>query len=317
MSKVKLGNDFSDEGAPDTKSPEDGAKDVTEQDDSTKENDNSTDSPDSEKSQDAETGEKSVETSEDGEKDDAEGDTSDDKTKKEPSKEQILQGLLDTEKELDKDIDPLDTAIVAAKQRISQKRGERREKRDLVKTIDTVVPDEDGEKVDLSDIDEATIDILERFTKAKGLVPKSELQRMTYQQLHKSSEEKFYTDHPEYLPDNDPGDVLYSALKQELSYYVQPSDPKLIPELFERAHRAVKDRFPDKFHAKVAVKSRDTDKDTAKVVRTKTQSLGGGAPSGDTKVQADKSSKKSLSDAQIRALEDGGWTAEEIKELTG
>lgn len=310
MSKLKLGNDFKDEGAPDPETPEDGVKDIDQDVDVEKEKDDSADSPDSKNNPDENTGEKSVDTDEDPEKPEEDGD-------KGPTKEQVLQGLLDTEKEIDKDLDPLDAAIVAAKQRISQKRGDRREKRELVKTIDTVLPVEDGEQVDLSDIDPTTLEILERFTKAKGLVPKSELQKMSYQQFHKSSEEKFYTDHPEYLPDNDPGDVLYNALKQELSYYVQPTDPKLIPAFFERAHKIVKDKFPEKFVGRVVQKDARSEKDAVKVVRTRTQSLGGGAPAGDKSGSQDKSSKKTYSDAQIRALQDGGWTDEEIKELTG
>jgi hypothetical protein len=90
--------------------------------------------------------------------------------------------------------------------------------------------------------------------------------------------------------------------------------------LFEKAHKGVIDTYPDKFKkpaAKVIVNDKK-DEQQNKVVRLKTQGLGGKSGGSGGAGNGDKSgaSKKSFSDAQIRALQDGGWTDEEIKQLT-
>lgn len=231
-------------------------------------------------------------------------------------KNQQLQGLIDQEKALDADSATIDEQITAARKRISEKRRARRENRELAGKINEVLPEEDdGEQDDLSDIDPETIKVLDRFVKAKGFVHKSELGKMTYTQAHKASEESFYQSHPEYLPENDADDALYNALKEELSYFAAPKDPKKIPELFEKAHKHVVEKHPEKFKTRGS-----DDKSVTKEVKKssaliKKSSLGGNA--GGSGVQKrDSGEKKSFSDKQLQALRAGGWTEEDIKGLT-
>ena len=311
MTKIKLGNDFNDENAPD-KAPIEESAEKTSDEESEDEKENSADTDDS-KNQEDKTDKKSI--------DDVEGtdaDKSDDKSdddKKVPDKNAVLQGLLETEKGLEKNNTDIDTAIAAARLRISQKRGERREKRDLAGTIDSKFPDTQEEADDLSDIDTDTLKVLDRYTRSKGLVPKSEFQKMSYQERHKASEESFYEKHPEYLPENDSDDTLYNSLKKELSLYATPSDPKLISRLFEKAHDSVLKLYPTKF--KTSKSEYNIDKDINKSVRIKSRALGGSSGgSGADKSDSSGSDKKSFSEVQIRALQDGGWSEEEIKALT-
>ena len=154
----------------------------------------------------------------------------------------------------------------------------------MAKSVDDVLPDDGEEEIDdLSDIDPETLKVLDRFVKAKGFIPKSELGKMSYSQAHKASEDAFYQSHPEYLPENDANDVLYNALKEELSYFAAPKDPKKIPELFDKAHKHVMEKHPEKF------KTNDSKKVVTKEVKksaviVKKQNLGGGTGGGGTGV---------------------------------
>lgn len=293
MEKLNLGDGFTSE---------DGGSDVETKKEETTDDSNKDESEGDGINKEETAGDKTDETTTDGEKD------------SDPDKEKELQGLLDTETNLDKDIGSIDEKINATKERIRQKRLTRREGRELVEKVDGALPKEDEEDADtLSDIDPETIKVLERFTKAKGLVPKSELGKMTYQQAHKSSEDEFYKNHPEYLPDNDTDDVLYNALKTELSLFATPSDSRKIPELFEKAHKNVKEQHPDKFKSQQKQTiTKETKKSSAIV---KKQALGGGQSGGGTGNSVKKEGGKSFSDKQIQALRDGGWTDDEIKEL--
>jgi len=231
----------------------------------------------------------------------------DDKTTTESEKLTALEALRKTEDELSKDTSELDKEIESRRQRIVEKRTERREKRDLVEKIGEKLPETEVDKLD--DIDSTTLSILERYTKAKGLVPREELDKRTYDSQHKTAEETFYDKHKEYLPENDKDDLLYKALKNELALYAKPSNPTLISKLFEKAHSEVKKQYPQFFK-----ESTINDKVNASQ-RINSSSMGGGNTGGSSK-QAPRSDK-ALSAIQIQALKQGGWTEEEIERLNG
>lgn len=312
MQKMNLGNDFSEEeGGGDSSTEE--AEETKSSEEEGDENENSTDNANSENN----------EENSDDEEEEGSDDEGEEPEKTDEEKQRELQGLLDTEKSLDTDGATLDEKIAAARTRIAQKRGDRRVKRDLVETIETTIPPEE-ETDDLSDVDPDTLKLLERFTKAKGLVPASELKNMTYAEAHKASEGAFFEAHPEYKPENDADDTLYLALKEELKNYSKPADPKKISELFEKAHREVARLYPDKFKTQSStekkVEKKPVDgKTKAASVRLKNQGLGGGSggsKGGGSKGGAD-TAKKELSSEQITALRDGGWSEDDIKRLTG
>lgn len=311
MNKLNLGTDFTDEdgGAKSDEEAEQIKPDESQDD----EKENSADDADS-KIQEDSTKKDSADSDED--------DSSKESAKVTATieeKQRELQGLVGTENALSDDLKTLDTQISAARTRISQRRGERREKRDLTQSIDSALPPEETTD-DLSDIDPETLKVLDRFTKAKGLVPKSELSQMTYQSAHKNAEDAFYESHPEYKPENDDNDLLYNALKTELSLYSTPKDAKLIPKLFEKAHSEVAKIYPDKFK-KAAPDKKEISEDTkAAAGRIKKQQTGGG-PSGGSSGGGSTSktvsgTTRTFTDVQITALKDGGWSDEDIKRLT-
>lgn len=321
MTKVKLGNDFTDESGEATDESEE-SDEKTSDEESDDEKDNSGDSDNTKKPIDNEADDSKDNKDDESEDEDSKDASFDDASEdKESNKDKILQGLLDTEKNLEKDVGDVDSKIAAAKQRISEKRKNRRDKRDLVETIEkkfSEINEEDSIDDDLSDIDSETLKILDRFTKSKGLIPKSELQKMNYQSQHEIAQDAFYASHPEYLPENDPDDVLYKAIKNELAQFAAPVDAKLIPRLFEKAHKLVVDQYPDKFkNSNKSDYKGVSDDQKNRSIRIKMQGIGsksssGGGAGGE---KYNSNSKKTFSQEQIRALEDGGWSQEEIKSL--
>ncbi len=307
-----MGNDFTDDGnqsEEEVKKPletEEETEDSAETSDS--ENENEDEQEKDEASDDSETTEEESEEEEKKEE-----------KSEEPTDEQQLQGLLDAEKKLDDDNTDIKDRIELARKRISDKRKDRREGRDLVESIDSAVPSESDTQDDLSDIDPDTMKVLDRYTKARGLVPKSELKNMSYKEKHEDAQSAFYSAHPEYLPENDTEDLLYKALKTELSLYAAPTDAKQIPKLFEKAHKAVSDLYPNKFKAAkktVVVNKQDIQKKSELI---KKQALGGGSGGGGgsgTRSSISGKSVKNFDSQQIQALRDGGWSDEDIKDLT-
>lgn len=222
----------------------------------------------------------------------------------EKAKLAALDALRKEEESLGKNLSELDIEIETRRKRISDLRAQRRDKKDIVERIDTKIPE--ATEDNLADIDKDTLTLLDRYTKAKGLVPKQELEKISFETSRKNSEKAFFNTHKEYLPANDPDDSLFTALKAELSLYVQPTDPEQIAQLFERAHAEVKKKFPTRFKTPVAT---DT---TAARERIKLQQMGsGGSGSGSQQ----KSSKAPLSARQKDELLRGGWTEEEISKM--
>ena len=311
MNKLNLGTDFTPEGG-ETKGDEE-AEQIKPDESQEGEKEDSADNANSKNQEDS----KEKDSADSDEDDSSKESATVEATVEEKRKE--LQGLLGTEKALSEDLVSLDEQIKAARQRISQRRGERREKRDLTQSIDSAIPPEESAD-DLSDIDPETLKVLDRFTKAKGLVPKSELSQMTYQSAHKTAEDAFYESHPEYKPENDDNDLLYNALKTELSLYSAPKDSRLIPKLFERAHSEVSKLYPTRFKKASDKKIEISDEQKAAAARIKKQQTGGG-PSGGSSGGGSTSktvsgTARTFTDVQITALKDGGWSDEDIKRLT-
>lgn len=231
----------------------------------------------------------------------------DNETSTESEKLVALEALRKTEEELDKDTSELDREIQARKDRIAEKRSERRQKRDLVETIGERLPETEVDN--LGDIDSTTLSILERYTKAKGLVPRSEIEKVTYESQHKTAENAFYEKHKEYLPENDKDDTLYKALQRELALFAKPSNPGLISKLFEKAHSEVRKQYPQFF------KESTLDNKINATQRTNVASMGSGNTGGSSRSKPTEGKK--LTSFQIQALQQGGWTQEDIDRLNG
>ena len=217
-------------------------------------------------------------------------------------KEKEIAGLEKELEKLDKDNSLYDEKIRELRELITEKRSQRREKKNLMKDVE-IPPEEESNS--LSDIDQETLNILDRYTKAKGLVPISEVEKRLYATEHTKAEQRFYDRHPEYKPENDVNDTLYTALSNELSLFVQPKSPVEIEKVFEKAHKLVQERYPSKFKP-----SRDSSKDITKEERIKKARLGS---SGGGATPTTKNSK--INSKQVEILRSSGWSEEDIKEL--
>lgn len=216
-------------------------------------------------------------------------------------KQKALGALRKEEENIDKNLSEIDLEIKRRKERITEKRAERRDKRDIIKTVDEVAPPTETDN--LADIDKDTLAILERYTKAKGLVPKAELSHIKYEEEQKRQEKQFFKTNPEYLPENDKDDELYSELRKELALYAKPNDPEMLSRIYDKAHREVKARFSDRFKANV-------QKHVVAQKRVEISQSGG--VSGGT---SSKASESKFSEKQLSIMRNSGYSEEDIKDL--
>lgn len=72
-----------------------------------------------------------------------------------------------------------------------------------------------------------------------GFVLKDELGANTYTDKAGEELEKFLESHPEYLPENDNGNILWDSFRKEYALYKQPENPKDFKKIFDRVHQTV------------------------------------------------------------------------------
>lgn len=172
---------------------------------------------------------------------------------------------------------------------IQNLRGQRREikKEELIKVNDKID--------DLKDVNPADIDVIDKVLRSKGYLTKEESQKMFYESVKQEQIGTFLEKYPEYKPENDPHDVNWNTLQREFSIYAMPSDPKLIGDRLERAHRGITRSIPDR---------------TIEVKKQQIKTAGVG--SGGTQRS---SSAKTLDPDKRAMLERGGWSDEDISRI--
>lgn len=72
-----------------------------------------------------------------------------------------------------------------------------------------------------------------------GFVKKEHLSASTYQEKSSEVLDDFLENHPEYLPKNDPDNVLWERFKGEFSLYKQPDSPKALKQILNKVHKEV------------------------------------------------------------------------------
>mgnify|MGYP001577111032 CR=1 FL=1 len=190
--------------------------------------------------------------------------------------------------------------------RRSQENAELKRERDAALEAAKTVQREEG-LPDLSDVAPETLDVLERYVKAKGFVSKEEIQRRDRQQLESEYEKAkkiqinaFLDKHPEYKPENDPGDEKWSVVLSELNrWYKLPDNPNEIGDMLERIHGTVS-----------PTKSFDAKKAAKILAQKKVNNLGRSASGG-----AAASAKKKSSNTVQAAKLFKGYSESELEEL--
>ena len=178
-------------------------------------------------------------------------------------------------------------------QEVVELRGTKRELK--VETPATPVVQEETKPSDLTDVNPEDAALIDKVLRSKGYVTKEEAGKMLYENVKTEQLSKFLQTHPEYKPENDPNDRNWNSLQKELSLYKLPSDAAQLQDILERAHKGVP-------------KASSEQGTAAKKQQIQTAGVGGGGTQS-------SSSGKSLTQAQRRAYEDGGWSEEEIQKL--
>ena len=179
-------------------------------------------------------------------------------------------------------------------------RGQRREVRG--KPVRGLEPEE--VKVDdLKDLHPDDVKIIEKVLKAKGYVPKTEIEKTIYGQIKQEQLDKFLEKYPEFSPANDPDDKNWNALQEELKFYRMPDNPRQMNKILERARQAISSTVPL------------SDKGTIEAQKQRAETAGvGTGGQGGTELS---SSIGSFDPDKVDSLRRGGFTDEEIiKNLT-
>ena len=219
----------------------------------------------------------------------------------EPTKEQLEEKA--KEEALDRDLGNIKgdiSQLEIKKQQVLDARKQRRVLREEVK----VLPGDEIVQDDLSDIDIEDQKRLDRVLKAKGFVSKAEVQETLLKQSQQEVEDSFFTSHPEYSVDTDQNDLLYNALKEEITIFAKPQSASGMKRVLERAHKAVQERYPSSFPTKGSLSA-----EMAKQHRKDVASIGGGATSSGISKQS------TLTETQKEEFRRGGFTEEDIAEM--
>ncbi len=175
-------------------------------------------------------------------------------------------------------------------------RGQKREiKQEQINRVDQHIDE-------LKDLNPNDVDLIEKVLRAKGYVNKTEANQMFYKAVENEELNKFLEKYPEYKPENDPNDLNWTQLNKELALFKLPTDPKLIGQILERAHRGIYKAPSGPTNTPISVQKRK--------IEIASQGHGGG--------QRPSPNTAKVFDADTRSmLRNGGFTEEDIADMEG
>ena len=108
-------------------------------------------------------------------------------------------------------------------------------------SVQAELSDEDKKALEVFDPEQVSNmeKLLPVLAKKLGFVKKDELSAGTYQSTSQDVLDTWLEAHPDYLPENDKGDILFNRLKSEISLYQKPSNPKDWNKILNRAHNEI------------------------------------------------------------------------------
>lgn len=181
------------------------------------------------------------------------------------------------------------------------KRERKEERKQDLKFEDTQTPKPNPDVLSKYNPDELKSfeEVFDALAEKKGYVRKDEVTRGTFDDV----KDQFLEEHPEYLPENDPDDVMWKALTSELGEYKPPTNAKDLKRLLTKAHNAITGIRPD-----TALKSVKAQQEKIKVA-SHAGSQAGGNKSKATIANPDlyniaKSALKGFSEEEISELFD-------------
>lgn len=146
--------------------------------------------------------------------------------------------------------------------------------------------------------------VLEKALQRLGVPTRADITKSAQE----TQKDEFLARHPEYLPENDPGDKKWNQLLNAFNEYNWQGHPTKTYEFLERSHLAVTDGPLSPIRG-----ARVQQAIQRKAATTEMASVGGGnaAPT------ASKAPLKGFTAVQREAYRRGGWTDAEIAELEG
>lgn len=148
---------------------------------------------------------------------------------------------------------------------------------------------------ELKDVNPEDVALIDKVLRSKGYLTKEESHKMFYESVKQEKLNEFLEKFPEYKPENDPGDLNWSALQRELGFYRMPDDPHKVSDVLFRAHQNISKVVPD---SSILVKKQ----------QVKTAGVGSGG--------TQRSSSQKTFDVDTRAmLRQGGYTDEDIRRM--
>ncbi len=125
-----------------------------------------------------------------------------------------------------------------------------------------------------------------------GYVSKHEMTQMSDKQKREEIVNSFFSKHPEYSQENDPGDVKINAFRQELALY-NHADLSVLPKALAKAHDSVSAGWT-------------TDADKAKAIALKLRGKSATVGSGGGQQKQPTSNEKRFTRAQIEVMKEMG-----------
>ena len=210
----------------------------------------------------------------------------------EPSQPNLVQ-----DPEAQKAIEGLQNERVRLLKEISELKGQRREiKQERLATINQEIED-------LKDVHPDDVSLVEKITRAKGIMTRGEVEQMFYNAVKQEEETKFFDRYPEYKVENDPDGKNWSLFESEVARvkdlgWTIPSNPRKIGEAMEFIHKNI-----------VKVSSGPSAPVAAQKRQIEVASHGGGG------AQRPSPSAQTLSPERKADLIRGGFSQEDIKNM--
>jgi hypothetical protein len=82
-------------------------------------------------------------------------------------------------------------------------------------------------------------EVIPALAEEMGFVKAQDLDTAQYSEKSEEILQEFLTKHPEYMPENDKGGLLWNSFKDQFQIYKQPKNPKDYTKIFNRIHQDV------------------------------------------------------------------------------
>lgn len=189
------------------------------------------------------------------------------------------------------------------------------------KLLGDVQPQTASQSAELSDEDKQALEVFDPeqvanmekllpvLAKKLGFVKKDDFSRDQYAGTSQEVLDTWLEGHPDYLPENDKGDILFNRLKAEINLYQKPSNPKDWVKILNRSHNEI---MGITTKPKISVEQVAAQQEKIKYASHGPVSASPGKSKGSTISKSDQELKDLAARGGLK-----GFSAEEIEEMFG